>query len=107
VCGVVPGGDAVDNSEARFAFGIEIGGAHRITVHGGIIERRHVDGGDNVLGQHATHGLAQCHAFAFSDRRDAFDNQTLGVGDWQQRTVESEAIVAELRHYASPRGGPI
>ena len=101
------GGDAIDDGEPRFAFGIEIGGAHRIAVHGGIIERRHVDRGDEVLGQHATHRLAQCHGFAFAHRRDALDDQTLGVGDWQQRTVESEAIVAELRHYASLRGGPI
>jgi len=44
---------------------------------------------------------------AFADRRDAFDNQTLGIGDWQQRAIEGEAIVAELRHYASPRGNSL
>ena len=98
------GGDAIDDGEARFAIGIEIGGAHRVAVHGGIIERRHIDRSDDVLDQHATQRLAQRHGFAFADRRDTLDDQTLGVGDWQQRAVESEAIVAELRHYASPRG---
>src|SRR5271167_4107496 len=107
VRGVMPGSDAVDDRQPRFAFGIESGGAHSVTVHGGIIERRHIDRGDDVLGQYATHRLAQCHGFAFADRHDALDNQTFGIGDRKQRAVEGEAIVAELRHYASLRGGPI
>ena len=103
----MPGGDAIDDGESRFTIGIEIGGAYRVAVDGGIIERRHIDRGDDVLGQHATHRFPQCHDFAFAHRSDAFDNQTLGVGDRQQRAVEGEAVVAELRHYASSRGGPI
>ena len=47
-------------------------------------------------------GLAQRHGFASVDRRDALGDQPLGVGDRQQRAVEGEAIVAELRHYARP-----
>src|SRR5580704_12866306 len=107
VRGAMSGSDAIDDGEARLAFGIEIGGAHRIAVHGGIIERRHIDRSDDVLGQYATCRLAQCHGLEAAHRRDAFGNQTLGVGDGQQRAVEGEAIVAELRHYASSRGGPI
>ncbi len=53
----VAGGDPIDDGEPLLAVGIEIAAAHRITVDRGIIERRHVDGSNDVFGKHAAASL--------------------------------------------------
>src|SRR5215468_11561081 len=64
-----------------------------------------MEGRDNVCRNNPTDRFAQRHLFAARNRRDALLDQPLGVGDRQKRAVESEAIVTELRHYASLRRG--
>ena len=49
----VAGGDPIDDDEALFAVRIEIVAAHRITVDRRIIERRDIDGRDDIFRQHA------------------------------------------------------
>ena len=99
----VPGSDPIDNAKARVARGSEVLGTHRITIDGGIIERRYADRCNKVLRQHTAVGFAQRDALTVLDWRDAFGDQTLGLGDRQQRTVKGETVVAELRHQASLR----
>ena len=103
----VAGGDPIDDGETLLAIGIEVVAAHRVAVDGGIIERRDIDRGDDVFGEYAAQSFAQRHGFTVLDRRDPLGNQALGLGDRKQRTVEGEAIVAELRHYTISRDGPI
>ena len=103
----VAGGNPIDDGETLLAVGIEVVAAHRVAVDGGIIERRDIDRGDNVFSEYAAQNFAQRHGFAVLDRRDPLGNQALGLGDRKQRTVEGEAIVAELRHHAFPGDGAI
>ncbi len=99
------GGDPIDDVQAALALAIEIVGAHRIAVDRRIVERRHVDRGDDIFRKHAARGLAQRHGLAPTHRRDALGDQALRIGDREQRAGEGEAVVAELRHHAFSRGG--
>ncbi len=98
LCRGMPGGDAIDDRETYLAAAAKIVAAHGKTVDRGIIERRNIDGRDDVVGEHAAQSFAQRHRFTPIDRRDALDDQALGLGNRKQRAVESKAIVAQLRH---------
>ena len=88
------GGDAIDDGEALVALGRKIVAAHRVTVDGGIIERRHIDRRDDIFGEHAAQRFAQRHGLAAVDRRHPLGNQALGFSNRKQRAVKGEAIVA-------------
>ena len=98
--GGLTGSDPIDDRQAHLALGIEIVGAHCVAIDRRIIEGRHIDRSDDIIGKHTPCRLAQRHGLASADRRDAFSDQTLGIGDRKQRTGESETIVAE----AAPSG---
>src|SRR5581483_283991 len=50
-----------DALQHRFAIAREIGKAHRVPVHGGIVVARHVDRRDHVGGEHAIERMANVH----------------------------------------------
>ncbi len=100
------GGDAIDDRQPALALAIQIGGAHRIAVDGGIIERRHIDRSNDILREHAAGRLPQRHRLAAADRRNTLGDQALRIGDRHERAGEGETVVAELRHQAFPSGRP-
>jgi hypothetical protein len=61
-------------------------GSHRVPVHRGVVERRDVDVGDDVRGQHAAERLERADALG-GKRRDAREYVLLGFLDAQHVTV--------------------
>ncbi len=77
----VSGGEAIGHEEARLAGRIEIGMADRVTVDGGIVERRQIERSDQVLGRHAAGGMIETHPFDLGDLPHALEHQPLDVLD--------------------------
>ena len=96
------GRDAVDHREARLAGGGEVGVTDGKAVDGGIVERRQVDGGNEIGGEHAAGSFVQIQPLGLAHRRDALREQPLDVIDRKQRPAEREAIVGKLRHHRLP-----
>jgi hypothetical protein len=98
----VSGRDAVDYREARLARGGKVGVTHGKAIDGGIVERRQVDGGNEIGGKHAAGSFVQIHLLGLAHRRDALGEQPLDVIDRKQRPAEREAIIGKLRHHRLP-----
>ncbi len=98
--GCMARGDAIDDGQARVCIRRQTVGANGVTIDGRIIEWRNIDGRNDVTGEHAALRLTEVNTLPPVDRDDPFGNETLGVINRKQRTVEGEAIVGELRHQA-------
>jgi hypothetical protein len=77
----VAGGDVADDAQPRAAGAVD--GAQRIAVHGRVVVRRDVAGGDDVLGQHAAERVGQHHPLG-AERPHRRQRQRLRFFDAEQ-----------------------
>jgi hypothetical protein len=86
------------NRQCRIAVRTQVRVSHRISIDGGIVERRQIDWCFHIVGHNATASAMQRHTLSLGDRRDPFCNQPLHIIEPQERTRESKAVVGKLRH---------
>ena len=83
------GEGGADHRERAFTLGAEVGGAHGVAVHRGVVVRGHVARRDHVLGEHAAERGAHGHALAPGDGGErAEDRRACGIDG------EEAAVVA-------------
>ena len=98
----MPRGRAACDRQTGVRLRLQIGEVHGIAVNGGVVLCRNGDGGHDVLTQHPAQGLGQSHALYLADRADACLQQGQRLIQAHQAPAVGEAIVAELRHQATP-----
>ena len=95
-------GHALDHREPGLGFAIEIGVAHGVAVHCGIVERRQIDRREQVARNHAPVRRLERNGFDVGNRRNARADDALDLLHRKQRTRERETIVGQLRHQGIP-----
>ncbi len=91
-----PGREAPRHRQARSP--VQIREAHRVPVHGRVVERRQVEGGDHVCGEHAAIGGLQPDLLDLGNAACVGRDKGECRVDRQELAAEGEAVVGELRH---------
>ena len=72
--------------------------AHGIAVDRRIRERRQLQGGDQIVGEHAAIGFGEGHCLHFVDGAETLDDCGDRILDGEDWRAGREAVLRELRH---------
>ncbi len=99
----VPGGGAPGHRQHRVLVGQQIGMGDRITVDRAVGMRRHIDRRHQIMGENPAARLGERRHLLGNDRLYPLLDQSERRIDTEQLAAKGKAILAQLRHHASPK----
>ena len=94
----VTGGDPAGHRQHGVPVREQIGMGDRETVDGAVGVRRHIDTGDQIVGENAAGSNGKRQRLRLDDRHHPLVDQRKRRVDAEQRAAEGKTIVAQLRH---------
>ncbi len=99
----VPGRSPPGDRQYRVAIGQQIGMRDRVAVDRAVGMRRHIDRRHQIMGENPAARLGERRHLLGNDRLYPLLDQSERRIDTEQLAAKGKAILAQLRHHASPK----